>query len=177
MTRPLNLRFQVNYDHLAAPAVTLAPIFYFLPAVWHGKVLCPADGLIQNVPFRVAAAQMIRSGYLPLWNPYIFSGTPFMASAQVGLLFPLNWFYVFFSPIAATNLMVISSYLVAALGAYLFARRSGASVTGAVVTSLIWQWSGHLIGQISHINIVHTAAMLPWIPWSIEYYAAGKAQR
>ncbi|HEX6187228.1 MAG TPA: hypothetical protein VFZ40_04045, partial [Pyrinomonadaceae bacterium] len=177
MTRPLNLRFQVNYDHLAAAAVTLAPILYFLPAVLYGKVLCSADGILQNVPFRVTAGQMIRSGYLPLWNPHIFSGTPLMASAQVGLLFPLNWFYVFFSPIAATNLLVISSYMVAALGAYLFARRTDASVTGAVVTSLIWQWSGHLIGEIGHINIVHTAAMLPWILWSIEYFAAGAQQR
>jgi hypothetical protein len=177
MTRPINPRFQIKSDYVAAALIAIVPIFYFLPALLHGAVLAPADGILQNVPFRVTAAKMIGSGYLPLWNPYIFSGTPFMASAQVGLLFPLNWFYVFFSPIAATNLMVISSYIVAGLGAYLFARRSGASVTGAVVTSLIWQWSGHLIGQISHINIAHTAAMLPWILWSIEYYAAGAARR
>lgn len=120
---------------------------------------------------------MIRSGFVPLWNPDIFSGTPFMASAQVGLLFPLNWFYLVFSPINATNLMVISSYMVAALGAYLFARRSGASVTGAVITSLVWQWGGHLIGQIAHINIVHTAALLPWVLWSVECYAATGTNR
>jgi hypothetical protein len=104
---------------VAALAVTLAPVLYFLPAVLSGIILCPDDGLLQNVPYRVAAAEIVKSGYLPLWNPYIFSGMPLLASAQVGILFPLNWFYLVFSAATATNLMVISSYMVAALGAFL----------------------------------------------------------
>lgn len=149
----------------------MAPIFYFLPALVNHLVLGPDDGMLFNVPLRVAAAQIVCSGYLPLWNPYIFSGMPMLAAAQGGLLFPLNWFYVVLSPVVATDLMVISAYMVAALGAYLYARRTGASVPGAVAASLIWQWGGFLIGQISHINIVHTAAMLPWVLWALERYA------
>ncbi len=148
----------------------LAPIFYFLSAIRNHLVLGPDDGVIFNVPLRVAAAQIVRSGSLPLWNPYIFGGMPLLASAQGGLLFPLNWFYLFFSPVVATDLMVISAYMLAALGAYLFARRTGASIAGAVVTSMIWQGGGFLIAQISHINIVHTAAMLPWVLWALERY-------
>lgn len=146
------------------------PIFYFLPAIRNHLVLGPDDGMLFNVPLRVATAQLLRSGQLPLWNPYIFSGMPLLASAQGGLLFPLNWFYLVFSPVVATDLMVISAYMVAALGAYLYARRTGASIAGAVATSLIWPWGGFLIGQISHINIVHTAAMLPWVLWALERY-------
>ena len=52
--------------------------------------------------------------------------------------------------------------MIAALGAYLFARRTGASIAGAVVTSIVWQSGGFLLAQISHINIAfHTAAILP----------------
>ena len=133
--------------------MSLAPLFYFPPALLQRKVLCPDDGLLQNVPFRVAAAQIIRSGHLPLWNPYIFSGMPLFATAQVGILYPLNWFYVPFSAATATNLMVISTYVVAGLGAYLYARQIKASIVGAVITSLAWQFGGAAIGQISHINI------------------------
>jgi hypothetical protein len=152
--------------------VTLAPIFYFLPALRNHLVLGPDDGMLFNVPLRVAAAQMVRSGHLPLWNPYIFSGMPLLGAAQGGLLFPLNWFYLVFSPVVATDLMVISAYMLAACGAYLFARRTGASIAGAIATSLIWQAGGFLIGQISHINIVHTAAMLPWVLWALERYVS-----
>lgn len=126
--------------------------------------------MLFNVPLRVATAQVLRSGHLPLWNPHIFSGMPLLAAAQGGLLFPLNWFYLLFSAAVATNLMVVSAYMVAALGAYLYARRTGASIAGAVATSLIWSWGGFLLAQISHINIVHTATMLPWVLWALERY-------
>jgi hypothetical protein len=176
MTRPFNPRWRIKTDYLAAFAVTLAPIFYFLPALINHLVLGPDDGMLFNVPLRVAAANLVRSGHLPLWNPYIFSGMPLLGSAQGGLLFPLNWFYLVFSPAVATDLMVISGYMVAASGAYFFARRSGTSIAGAIVTGLIWQWGGFLIGQISHINIVHTAAMLPWVLWALERYV-GRGSR
>src|SRR4029077_14997722 len=136
-------------DKAAAVGVTLAPVLYFLPALLQHKVLCPDDDLLQNVPFRVAAAQIIRSGQLPLWDPYVFSGMPLLATAQVGILYPLNWFYVLFSPATATNLMVVATYVVAALGAYLYARQIKASIVGAVITSLTWQFGGAAIGQIS----------------------------
>jgi hypothetical protein len=171
MTGSPNLRLRIKTDRAAAIAVSLAPVLYFLPALLQGKVLCPADGLLQNVPFRMAAAQIVRAGHLPLWDPYIFSGMPLFATAQVGILYPLNWFYLTFSPAIATNLMIVATYAVAALGAYLYARQIGASVVGAVITSLAWQFGGAAIGQISHINIVHTAALLPWVLWSVDRYA------
>src|SRR5712691_8447282 len=177
MIRPLNSRLRLKTDHLAAIAVTLAPPLYFLPALLDHLVLGPDDGMLFNVPLRVATAQIIKSGHLPLWNPYIFGGMPLLAAAQGGVLFPLNWFYLVLSPAVATDLMVISAYMVAALGAYLYARRTGASVAGAVVTSLIWQGGGFLIGQISHINIVHTAAMLPWVLWALERYVSNGSAR
>ncbi|HZE63021.1 MAG TPA: hypothetical protein VE056_04040, partial [Pyrinomonadaceae bacterium] len=167
---------RLKTDHLAAIAVTLAPLFYFLPALLDHLVLGPDDGMLFNVPLRVATAQIVKSGHLPLWNPYIFGGMPLLAAAQGGVLFPLNWFYLVLSPAVATDLMVISAYMVAALGAYLYARRTGASVAGAVVTSLIWQGGGFLIGQISHINIVHTAAMLPWVLWALERYVSNSSR-
>ncbi len=37
-------------------------------------------------PFRTLAASNARKGELPLWNPYILSGTPFLADAQSALL-------------------------------------------------------------------------------------------
>ena len=163
-------------DWLAALAVMLVPLLYFFPAVRGRLFLAPDDGIIFNVPLRVAAANIMRAGTLPLWNPYIFCGMPLHGAAQAGLLFPLNWFYLIFSAPTATNLMMLSTYMLAALGAFLYARRSGASIMGAALTSLVWQWSGFLIGQIGHTNIMHTAALLPWLLWAIDRYGAGRGR-
>ena len=174
----MRLNFKITPDRLAAIAVTLLPLIYFFPATRGHLVISPDDGLIFNIPIRVAVANLLHAGHLPLWTPDIFCGMPLFGAAQAGVLFPLNWFYLAFSAPVATNLMMLSSYMVAALGAYLFARRSGSNVPGAALTSLIWQGSGFLIGQIGHTNILHTAALLPWVLWAIDGYgASGKRSR
>jgi hypothetical protein len=174
----MRLNSKITPDRLAAIAVTLLPLIYFLPATRGHIVIAPDDGVTFNIPIRVAVANLLHAGHLPLWTPDIFCGMPLFGAAQAGVLFPLNWFYLAFGTPVATNLMMLSSYMVAALGAYLYARRSGSSVAGAALTSLIWQGSGFLIGQIGHTNILHTAALLPWVLWAIDGYGeSGKRSR
>src|ERR1043165_8834272 len=102
--------------------VTVLPLLYFLPATCGQLFIAPDDGVIQNIPFRVAIANQLHAGSLPLWNPSLFCGMPLLGAAQAGLLFPLNWFYLVANPRAATNLMMLSAYILAPLGAYLSAR-------------------------------------------------------
>jgi hypothetical protein len=155
---------------VAAVVVTLLPLLYFFPATRGRLVISPDDGIIQNIPFRVAVANQIHAGSIPLWNPAVFCGMPLLGAAQAGVLFPLNWFYLVCPAPLATNLMMLSTYMVAALGAYLFARRSGSSVAGSGLTSVVWQASAFMVAQIGHTNIAQTAAILPWLLWGLENY-------
>src|SRR3954465_14770177 len=91
-----------NSGAIVAIVVTLLPLLYFWPATSGHLVLSPDDGIIQNIPFRVAVANQIHAGSVPLWNFSLFSGMPLLAAAQPGVFFPLNWFYLLFDPDAAT---------------------------------------------------------------------------
>jgi Bacterial membrane protein YfhO len=177
MTRPYVSRLRIRPGALAALAVALAPLAYFYPATTGRLVISPDDGVIFNVPLREAAARILLSGSLPLWNPYVFCGMPLHAAAQGGLLFPLNWFYLAFSTPTATNLMMLSTYAAAGLGALLYARRSGSSVAGSLVTGLVWQFSAFMVCQIGHTNVAQTAACLPWVLWAVEGYGATGSRR
>jgi hypothetical protein len=178
MTLPFNPRLRIKTDFLAALGVTLLPLIYFFPATRGNLIISPDDGVIFNIPIRVAVANLIHAGSLPLWNPYMFSGMPLFGAAQAGVLFPLNWFYLLFSIPVATNLMMLSTYMVAALGAYLYARRSGSSIAGALATSLIWQWSAFMVAKMGQTNVVQTAALLPWVLWAVDGYGmSGKRTR
>jgi len=158
--------------------VSLLPLIYFFPVTCGNLILSPDDGVIFNIPMRVVVANLIHAGYAPLWNPYMFSGMPLFGAAQAGVLFPLNWFYLLFSIPVATNLMMLSTYVLAALGAYLYARRSGASIAGAVATSLVWQWSAFMVAKPGQTNVVQTAALLPWLLWAVDGYGmSGKRAR
>jgi hypothetical protein len=173
MTRPSPLSRALRPDPLAAALVTLLPLAYFLPATLGRLFLAPDDGVIFNVPLRVAASDILRGGSLPLWNPYLFGGMPLHASAQAGLLLPLNWFFFLTDARAATNLMALSTYMLAALGAYLLARRGGAGVWGAFTSGVVYQACGFMVAQLGHINVVQTAALLPWLLWAVDGYGAG----
>jgi hypothetical protein len=161
-------------DAVAAILLALLPAIYFLPATIGQLILALHDALVFGLPLRVAAAEMIRDGHLPLWNPYIFCGMPLHASAQAGLLFPLNWLFVVAGAGAAMNFAVIGSYAAAGVGAFLYARRSGGSSLGGIVTAVVWQFCGASVGQISHTNILQVIALLPWIFWSLDGYAAAR---
>jgi hypothetical protein len=56
--------------------VSLLPLVYFLPATRGNLIISPDDGVIFNIPMRVVVANLIHAGYVPLWNPYMFSGMP-----------------------------------------------------------------------------------------------------
>lgn len=74
-------------------------------APWKGTDLFPKedlpawnplrwDGIGQFYPWRKFAAETLRSGYLPLWNPYQFCGTPFVANSQSAVFYPGNLLFV-----------------------------------------------------------------------------------
>ena len=48
------------------------------------------DGIGQFYPWRHFSAETIRTGRIPLWNPYQFGGTPFVANSQSAVLYPGN---------------------------------------------------------------------------------------
>lgn len=173
-TRSLMLRpsrfLKVTPERAALCLFIIAPLVYFYPVILNGLVLCPGDCMTQNVPYRVLAASLALEGHLPLWNPYIFGGMPLHGAMQGGVLFPPNWLFLLFSAPTAVNIVVVSTYMLAGSGAYLYARRTGCDIFGALVTGLLWQWSGFFVSHLGHTNIVQAACLLPFVLWSIDGY-------
>ncbi len=80
--------------------------------------------------------EMLR-GNLPLWNPHIFGGTPYMASFQSALFYPINWLH-FFLPVglAITWYCVIHVFLMGYFTS-LWARYRGISIQGQTLAGVI----------------------------------------
>jgi len=107
----------------------------------------------------------LRAGRLPLWNPYIFSGYPFLADLQAGAWYPPNWpFFVLFgaSP-RAVMFETILHGLLACLGAYLLSRRLLGDRAAAVLAGLCYGLSGFFVGHSSHTPLIQGAACWPWV--------------
>jgi hypothetical protein len=106
----------------------------------------------------------IKSGLLPGWTDYAFSGFPFLADPQPGQWYPLNWLF-FLMGIAprVIQLEIALHCLLAANGSFLLARRWLASREVALLAGFFYAFSGFFAGHASHVGMFQSAAWLPWI--------------
>lgn len=149
-------------------ALFLIPLVYFHPVLLGKVFLAPGDGWAQNLGVRALAGQMIADGQLPLWNPYIFGGMPLMASVYPGSFYPPNWLFVILPAPWAMNIVVLTTYHIAIVGTYLYARRVGMTRLGALVAGTAFSLGGFMINHLSHTSRIGAAAWLPWVLLAIE---------
>ena len=117
-----------------------------------------------HYPLRSAYAQELRRLSLPLWTPHVLAGYPLLAEGQLGALYPPNLILHALLPVPiALNLFVLGHFLLAAAGAYAFARRMGLYRIVALCCGLVYALGGFLVAHLNHVNIVACAAWLPWL--------------
>ena len=128
-----------------------------------------ADAILQNYSWKRLARESFAAGELPLWNPYILAGQPFMASGQNGSLYPLGvLFYVL--PLASAYGWFIALHLwIGALGACWLARLLGATRLGGVIAGVTFGFCGYLVVSFLWPMVVSTAVWLPALLAMIEW--------
>ncbi|MBI2863528.1 MAG: YfhO family protein [Chloroflexi bacterium] len=144
-------------------ALTL--IFYNRLA-FGNSILVNYDLFTYFYPYRTYAAEILQSGHVPLWNPYIFAGVPFMANIQTAVFYPVN-LAVYLLGLDAphgVNLSILFHVFLAGLGMYAFAKVSiRLDHSSALVAAIVYMFSGFLSQQVGHINQQNAAAWIPTI--------------
>lgn len=118
------------------------------------------DQVYQFVPWRHFAWEALRQGYLPLWNPYSSAGTPFVATMQSAIFYPINLLLTFI-PFAST--LVWSAFLrlwIAGICTYLLTRYYGLGLVASLIPAISFMLSGFLIVWLGHPN-TNVAIWLP----------------
>ncbi len=154
--------------HLAAAGLlAIFVLVLFGRLLFTNRVLASGDILHYFYPYRDYAAAALRDGRVPLWNPYIFTGAPFLANPQAAVLYPLHWPL---SWLPVTKQIYWSGALHAwllGLGGYALMRRWGRAWPASLTTGLILAGSGFFGGLLGHINQMNAAAWLPWLLWAL----------
>ncbi|HEY2381823.1 MAG TPA: YfhO family protein [Terriglobia bacterium] len=95
-------------------------------------------------PSRAFMSKAIHEGTLPLWNPYLLSGTPFQASPQSSLFYPPNvLYYILPLPVAWTLCLMLRVFL-AGVFMTLFVRAIGGSRAGSLFSGISFTLCGFL---------------------------------
>jgi hypothetical protein len=144
-----------------------AVLLFFNKMAFSNLILARGDTFLYFYPYWQTAADALRAGHIPLWNPMIFMGVPFMANSQAGLFYPLNWpLWLLLQTPYATSASIVIHLIIAGTGTFLLARnRLELSWPAALLAGLAFALSGYFTAQVEHINQVQGLAWLPWFLW------------
>ena len=115
----------------------------------------------QLYPWKYLTIQTLKSGQIPLWNPYIFSGTPHLANFQTAVFSPFNLLFFLLPFIDAWSLLILFQYLFAGILTYLLSRELGLSKRGSLLSSIAFSFSGFLVTWGAYGTLGYAISFLP----------------
>lgn len=119
-------------------------------------------------PAQVFALRALQNLELPFWNPYTFSGIPFMADVAVGVFYPPNWLPVLFMregnvPSYAVQFVIIAHFALAQWTMFRFVRSLELSDLAALIAAISYGFSGMMVCHVFHPTMVAHYAWFPLV--------------
>lgn len=106
---------------------------------------------------------------IPLWNPYIFSGMPFVGDSQSGIFYPFSLlFYIIPVNLAFGYGFLLDIFLIGVF-TYTYSRIIGLTTFSSLVSSLCIMFNGTVILRIypGHLSILDS---IVWFPLLLVFY-------
>ena len=122
---------------------------------------------------------VLKNGFLPFWNPFVFCGSPFMSDIQTGIFYPLSLIFVIFPYPFSFNIYVVLHIFLCFCFMYYFMKEIGVSASAAILAAISYTYGGYILSSINVLNNLPAIVWLPAILWfyhraltrkSIPYY-------
>ncbi len=164
------------------PTLTVALLFLLLGLVFFAGVLIPPEGQVMAGHDMIgnyyiywqAVRDALRGGSLPLWEPDIFGGFPFLAQPQQSTFYPVNWINLLVPVRVGVTLYTWFHVWLASFGMYLFARYMGGRRLPSVLAGIGFAYGGLLAGRLwaghqpVYAVFIWTPLMLAALAWAID---------
>jgi len=150
---------------VAHALLVLVTVLFSAPILWtNGMVGNFGDIYQYAAPFRYLSQMSFQTGAVPLWNPWIFAGTPFLASPQSSLFYPLSAGFAFLPMNVAFNLFTVLHLYLNALGMFLFLSSLRCSSMACLVGSVAWAFSFFFLSKVAGGHVIHLSGY-SWTPF------------
>jgi hypothetical protein len=124
----------------------------------------------QFASWRAFAVDSLRAGHFPLWNPYTYSGEPFLGGFQSALLYPPNLVFLLLPLARAIDLSILAHLLILGWGMWSWAERRGLHPLAGFLAGAALILSGVVYPHVyaGHLSNICTMAWAPWILRGLE---------
>jgi len=140
---------------------------YFSPVVFSSKTFASRDMYAFYYPRQFFAAECIKSGILPLWNPHLASGVPFLANLQSSVFYPLSLVYYLLPFQIGFKYFIILHYFLAGLWMFLLMRHWKYDAYSCMVAAIVFMLGGYMVSILDNVSFL-TAAI--WLPLAVLLY-------
>lgn len=103
---------------------------------------------------------------LPLWNPYVFSGSPFLGNPPSAMFYPLNIFFLFLPVISVFNYMFLLNSFLIGLFTYLYAQTIKLSRFASLVSAITMMFSGPVVTTAFEGHPINSNTIV-WLPLAL----------
>ena len=164
-------RVDLYRDVLALGALGVLTAGFFWRILWTPDAWMPAGGgdLASFLyPLYNWTARTLKSGIIPLWNPYLYGGAPFVADVQTGVFYPVNLLAFVLAPSVTYDVMeglaVLHVFLAGAF-TYVCIRGLDASLhrLAALAGAVAFMFSDPFIVHFGNLNLIAVTAWLPLV--------------
>jgi len=111
-------------------------------------------------PQRRRLVELARDG-LPLWDPYIHGGQPFLGEINNVALYPSSLLGFALPPIIAFNVEIVLHFLLCGLAVYLLARIVGLSPLGSFIAGTVFTFCGFTLSLGNFLNRILATPHFP----------------
>ena len=143
--------------------VAIPLVVFVVPALF-GYPAIAGDNLLQNFPLRALSGRLMAEGHLPLWNKYIWSGSPLLGGLNAGSFYPFTALFIVFAPVAAWVMNLLLAYWAAAIGVYALLRQYRLARLACLLAAATYAFGGPMAGQMVHLPIIQGWG---WIPFMV----------
>ncbi len=162
MTRARQIHWIERRDAVAVAVLLGIPVVVLSIAALAGYPLLTGDDLTQNYPLSVLSGQFIAHGRLPVYDPYLWSGTPLLAGTSAHALLPSTLLFAFLPHLTAWVLAEALTLSAGAIGGFVLLRRNRCRTLAAALGGASFGLGGFVSSQIVHIDFVAASASLVW---------------
>ncbi len=159
-------RSELLLDLAVLALLALVVAAFFWPLLFAGQWIPRGGGDLVSFlwPLYRFGARSLRAGVVPLWNPHLYSGAPFVADNQSGLFYPINLltFALCGEPsYGVMEALAVFHIWLAGANTFFLARGLGLRRPAALFGGIAFALSDLFLTHIGNLNLNATAAWLP----------------
>jgi hypothetical protein len=165
------MRSDARNSEIARDVAVIACLLLLVLAMF-GDLLLDRDRIVSHpsgdvfrffLPYRAFGYRELAAGNLPLWNPHLFSGTPFVGAFQSAMFYPPNLIHLLVPTATAVDVEIVFSVFILGALTYAWARGRRLDPVSAGVAATLLMFSGPFALRVMMGQLTLLAA-LAWTP-------------